>query len=187
MPTRCRSLDGLIGCGRLDTLLVSGYSALEDLSALAQLPVTDLRLLGRPYAGGPVAKLATFDGAWVRRLAIKHRDLRTGLYTVPDSLPLTELVVDSPARSRSLLGVRRFPTLEAVSVLGPLSAAEVGELAELPKLRRLVLDLTGVEGADLSPLDALTAVEIQLCGVHSSDHETVRAVLPTDMRVEFAG
>ncbi|WP_158850140.1 NACHT domain-containing protein [Saccharothrix deserti] len=165
----CRSLDGLVGCGRLETLIVSGYSALEDLSALAHLPVTDLRLLGRPYAGGPVADLATLDGAAVRKLTIKHPHLRDGLHALPDSLPLTELVVDSPAHSRSLLGVRRLVTLETVSVLGPLTAAEVAELAELPSLRRLVLDLTGTEEVDLGPLDALTAAEIELLGLDRSN------------------
>ncbi|ONI80418.1 hypothetical protein ALI22I_44670 [Saccharothrix sp. ALI-22-I] len=180
----CRTLNGLIGCKSLHTITVSGFSALADLSALAHLPVTTLRLLGRPYVGGPSVDLDTLDGARVSDLAIRHRALRDGLHALPDSLPLTDLAVESPGHARNLAGIGRFRGLTTVHARGVPSVAEAGELAVLPALRRLVLDLTGIDRPDLGPLAGLS-VEFELRGVAPDDRPALRATLPDAPRVDF--
>ncbi|MEU5696455.1 NACHT domain-containing protein [Actinosynnema sp. NPDC020468] len=170
----CRSLDGLLGTESLRTVVLSVFSALEDLSALARLPVTTLNLVGVPFPGGPVAKLATLDGAHLTSLTVKHPDLAHGLHTLPASLPLEHLSLKS--RSNSVEGVSRFPALRTVSVLGGLTPAEAEELAGLPNLESVRLDVTAAD-FDPSALEVLAEVDVVVKGA-------VAGTLPPRVRVD---
>ncbi|NRN65796.1 NACHT domain-containing protein [Kibdelosporangium sp. 4NS15] len=173
-----RSLRGLAGCVSLRSVWISGYAnALRDLSTLAELNVTELRLHIPGYRGGSVPALKSLTGAGLQRLSIRHPQLADGLHPLPDDLPLTELAVDMRPERRSLLGIERWPTLTTVSAQGIPTAEEVRELSRLPALRQLTLNnVQSIE--DLVRLRPLGSLRIELFNVPSADVQTARDALP---------
>ncbi|MQA08574.1 MAG: NACHT domain-containing protein [Pseudonocardiaceae bacterium] len=171
-------LSGLTGCRALRTLRVSGYSALRDMSMLAELDVEELHLHPTPqFRNRRVPELGTLTGSRLRRLSTNHPKLASGLHPLPADLPLEELTLDARAEQRSLLGVDRFPALQAVTANGVPSLDEVRALGGLPVLRRLVLhDARPVD--DLVRLRPLDSVRVELFGVRRSEQNAVRAALP---------
>jgi hypothetical protein len=171
-----RRLTGLVGCDALRVLRVSGYSALQDMSALAGLGVEELHLhTTGGYVDSHAPRLATLAGAPLRRLSIRHPALSRGLHALPADLQLTELVLGGRAEYRSLLGVERYPALETVTVTGVPDADEVRALGELPALRRLVLrGARPVE--DLVRLRPLGSLCIELFDV--TDRAAAQTALP---------
>lgn len=148
-------LAALVRCRTLRSLRVSGYSALQDLSALATCTVERLTLhsIARTI-NRALVDLATLAGARITYLSIQHPRLAASLDALPADLPLVELELTNRAEQRSLLGVDRWPTLEKVTANGVPTAPEVEALAELPRLRHLVLYSAGpvVELERLQPL-----------------------------------
>jgi NACHT domain/NACHT N-terminal Helical domain 1 len=172
------SLDGLAGCNQLRSLWISGYSALEDLSALAGLAVADLRLLLTfTYRGSSAPALDTLTGARLRRLSIRHPDLTGGLHALPADLPLVELDLAMRPDERNLLGIGRWATLETLTARGIPSVEEMRELASLPNLRRLELDRIEPVG-DVVRLQPLGRLRIELSGVSRADEPALRDALP---------
>lgn len=173
-----RSLAGLAGCDRLRVLRISGYSALEDLSALARLDVEELYLhTTGGFAARRVPRLATLAGARVRLLSIRHPELAGGLDPLPADLPLTELVLDGRPGSRSLLGVQRWRGLEKVTVHGIPNLDEVRALGELPALGHLVVH-NAVPVTELVRLRPLGALRVELSGIPASEQDDARLALP---------
>jgi hypothetical protein len=171
-------LGGLLGCRNLRVLRISGYSALQDLSALARLDVEELYLhTTGGFANRRAPRLATLAGARLRSLSIRHPELSGGLHSLPAELPLTELVLDSRPGARSLLGVQRWRSLEKVTVTGIPNLDEVRALGELPALRHLV-----VRGAspvaDLVRLRTLGPLRVELFDAPASETDNARAALP---------
>lgn len=165
-----RDLHPLADCAVLRVLIISGYSALRDLSGLKGSPVQELRLLtiGRTVHGYP--SLGTLAGTGLSSLTIRHPGLSGGLDPLPADLPLTELAVHNRADSRSLLGIERFPLLAKVTVTGVPQPKEIAALCALPGLRHLVLhDAHPVADlARLQPLaDRLDVLELR--GVDAPD------------------
>ncbi|HEY3140087.1 MAG TPA: hypothetical protein VGJ86_03110 [Acidimicrobiales bacterium] len=97
-------------CGTLRTLvLTTGCRFLRDLSPLAETTVEELSL------HLIAADLGTLRSDHLRRLAIRDLRLADGLHPLPADLPLRELALDNLPRSRSLVGVERWSTLEQVA------------------------------------------------------------------------
>jgi hypothetical protein len=173
-----RSLRGIARCRNLRSLQVSGYiSALEDLSTLAELDVTDLRLHIGGYGGGPVPALDSLARARLRKLSIRHPRLANGLYPLPADLPLTELVLEMRPEQRCLLGVGRWTSLETITAQGIPGVDEVRELGKLPVLRHLALDSVSPVD-DLVRLRPLGALRIELFQIPRADAEAARDALP---------
>ncbi|WP_370950120.1 NACHT domain-containing NTPase [Amycolatopsis sp. cg5] len=172
-------LGGLAGCRALRSLRITGFhSVVEDLSALASLPVEDLELHVNPgFRGGRAPRLDTLAGAPLRRLSIQHPALDSGLHAVPPDLPLTTFELGMRPDRRSLLGIGRWQRLETVSARGIPDIEEVRELAGLPFLKRLVLG-DAVPVADLVRLRPLGALRIELSGVPAADAQAARDALP---------
>lgn len=147
----------LVRCRNLRELKVSGYSVLQDLSALSSTAVEHLTLqtVTKTMSGASI-DLGTLAGCPVRHLTVQHPDFARGLYSLPEDLPLAELRVANRAGQRSLLGIARWPSLTAVAVHGVPTRAEVNELRELANLRRL--DLYAVSSASVT----LPGVEVRL-------------------------
>jgi len=173
---QARDLGGLAGCDRLRVLRISGYSALQDLSALTELGVEELY----PHTTGGFASrrtpgLATLGGARLRLLSLRRPGLSGGIEQLPENLPVTELVLDS--RPGSLVGVRRCARLEKLTVAGIPSVDEVRELRDLPALGRLI-----VRGAmpvsELVRLRPLGRLSIELFDVPASLAGSARDALP---------
>ncbi|TCO62700.1 NACHT domain-containing protein [Actinocrispum wychmicini] len=161
----------LIRCRNLRSLRVSGFSALQDVSALAKCAVDRLAL--HPIArttNRALIDLATLAGARLTALSIQHPRLAAGLHPLPDDLPLVELEITNRAEQRSLLGVDRWPTLEQVTANGVPREPEVEALAELPRLRHLVLHVNepAVDLERLRPLVWSLDV-LELYGVKNVD------------------
>jgi hypothetical protein len=173
-----KHLRGLAGCRALRSLWISGYtSALEDLSALADLDVTDLHLHIGGYGGGRVPALDSLAGAGLRRLSVRHPGLTDGLHALPGDLPLAELELAMRPHQRCLLGVERFSALETVSVQGIPSVEEVRELGKLPALRRLTLDRVRPI-ADLVRLRPLGPLRIELFQIPRAEARAAQDALP---------
>lgn len=147
-------LTPLVRCPKLRVLKVSGYSMLQDLSALATMSVDrlTLRTITRTMSGASI-DLDTLAGAPVRQLYVQHSDFARGLYSLPEDLPLVELGVTNRAEGRSLLGITRWPSLTTVAANGVLTREEVKELGQLANLRRL--DLYGVPEDDVGATDGM--------------------------------
>jgi hypothetical protein len=176
-----RDLHGLTGCTTLRSVEVSGYhNAIEDLSALAGLAVTDLRLLTGGHDGAAVPALRTLTGAPLHRLHIRHPALHSGLAGpggLPHDLPLTELTVDIRLEDRNLLGIGHWPHLHTVTAYGVPRAEEVEALAELPELRHVVLHHVR-DAEQVSRLRALVRVRLTLFDVPTEAEKAVREALP---------
>jgi energy-coupling factor transporter ATP-binding protein EcfA2 len=152
-------LSPLLRCRNLRVLKVSGYSVLQDLSALAHASVEELELrtVTKTTSGASI-DLRTLAGARVRRLAIQHADFARGLYSLPADLPLVELFVTNRAERRSLLGIARWPSLTHVAANGLPTAAEIAELGKLADLRRLDLYEVSEEEAAAVALPGVTVL-----------------------------
>lgn len=173
-----RGLRGIARCRNLRSLQVSGYtSVLEDLSTLAELDVTELRLHIGGYGGGPVPALDSLAGARLRKLSIRHPRLTDGLHPLPADLPLTSLVLEMRPDQRNLRGVERWAALESVAAQGIPGVDEVRELGRLPALRHLALDSVGPVG-DLVRLRPLGALRIELFQVPRADADAAHEALP---------
>ncbi|MFI5611892.1 NACHT domain-containing protein [Amycolatopsis sp. NPDC051903] len=170
------SLDGLTDCGALRSLWITGYSsALTDLSALARMHVTDLRL----HAGtlDAITALATLGDVRLPRLSLRHRKLAHGLELLPEGLSVGELVLDMGPDQRNLHGISRLADVTTVSAAGIPSVAEVDELASLPSLRTVVLT-SATPIRDLVRLRRLGSLRIELSGLTPADDQAAREALP---------
>ncbi|WP_284748258.1 NACHT domain-containing protein [Amycolatopsis sp. RTGN1] len=177
-------LDELVDCTGLRSLWISGFSsALNDLSALARMGVTDLRL----HAGSleAITALRTLDGTLLPRLSLRHRKLSQGLDVLPEGLRVGELEVAVRADQRNLRGITRLAEVEAVSMAGIPSVEEVSELAALPTLRRLALTTTEPVG-DLVRLRRLGPIRVELHGVPKAQEGAARDALPEADLVLYA-
>jgi hypothetical protein len=143
---------------------------LRDLSPLADTTIRAL-VLHRV----DLAELDSLRGAHLDRLRIQHRDLAGGLLVLPETLPLRELILDNQGTSRSLTGIHRWPDLATVGLTGAPSADEVLTLAELPRLRRLVLSrVDPLDGlAELTAIPRWPALEV--VELPDADEPTLRA------------
>ncbi|WP_441296355.1 NACHT domain-containing protein [Amycolatopsis sp. CA-126428] len=169
-------IDGLVDCTGLRSLWISGFSsAITDLSALARMRITDLRL----HSGSldAINALHTLEGILLPRLSLRHRKLAQGLDLLPEGLRVGELEVAVRADQRNLRGITRLAEVEAVTVAGIPSVEEVGELAALPTLRRLTLT-TSEPVQDLVRLRRLGPVRIELHGVPKAQERAAKDAVP---------
>jgi hypothetical protein len=187
-----RPLDPLAAIPNLTTLELVQNEQVRDLSPLADTRhLRDLRMTHCPQISdlSPLARttverlelhfllsaaLPTLAGAPLRALTVRDRRLATGLQPLPADLPLTELTIDNTEHDRNLTGITRWPTLEQVTATGVPTAAEIAELAALPRLRMLFLYRP--QPADLHRLAALAGTcRVRLREVAPSKLDTVRA------------
>lgn len=164
-----RDLRPLADCRTLRLLILSGYSAVRDLSGLRGSSVEELHLhtIGKTVHRYPA--LDTLSGNRLRSLSLRHPELAAGLHSIPADLPLTELTIRNHKEDRSLRGIQRFPLLAKLTVNGALPEDAVA-LSELAALRHLVVHdpypLAGL--AHLRPLaDQLDILELR--GVNEPD------------------
>jgi hypothetical protein len=199
-----RPLDPFATIPNLHTLELLQNEVVRDLSPLARnRRLRDLRLTHcplirdlSPLARGAVERLSlhfvpadpgTLAGAPLRALTIRDAKLAGGLHAIPADLPLVELTLDNPEHARDLTGVGRWQSLEHVTVAGVPGAAELAELATLPRLRHLTIRRP--EPADLGRLAALPgAYRLDLEELGAARLDSVLAAAPArpdlDLRLD---
>jgi hypothetical protein len=155
--TVLRSLAPLTRCASLRSLHLAGCPLLRDLSPLAATAVDTLGLHLMSAA------LGTLRGSRIRSLSIRDRAIESSLGALPAELPLHELTVDNRPPRRSLRGIGRWPELERVKLFGAPDAADVQELATLPRLRHLELNTPASVGAlaDLPGIGSLRRLDVR--------------------------
>ncbi|SNY66963.1 NACHT domain-containing protein [Paractinoplanes atraurantiacus] len=131
--TVLRNLTPLTTARELRVLHLASCPMLRDLSPLRHTRLTELRL----YLMN--ASLPTLTGAPITRLVIRDRTLTAGLHDLPDTLPLTELVLENRPPDRNLQGIERFTGLRHVEFIGTPSRLELESLAALPHLTTLTV------------------------------------------------
>ena len=173
-----RDLSPLTSCRQLQELRLTHCPLLRDLAPLARTTVERLALHFVP------ADLGTLAGSGLQSLAIRDRRLADGLGTLPASLPLLELTLDNAPEDRNLLGIRRWSTVELVTVTGIPGPAEIAELAALPRLRQIVLRRP--EPADAGRLHALRRpCRIDLEEVDPRHRASLLAALPAEPALDI--
>jgi hypothetical protein len=155
-----RDLSPLTACTQLRELRLTHCRLIRDLSPLARTTIQRLELHFLL-----AVDLATLAGARLRALTVRDRRLATGLHPLPTDLPLTELTIDNAEHDRNLTGITRWPTLDQVTVNGVPTAAELAELAALPRLRKLILHRPEPAGLPrLADLPRTCRVELEEVG-----------------------
>jgi hypothetical protein len=175
-----RDLTPLTGSRSLRVLrLTTGCQFLEDLSPLADTLVDELGL----YLVKSV-DLASLRGTRLHRLVIRDQGIEAGLHTLPEDLPLREIVIDNLPRYRNLRGIDRWPTLEHVVIKGVPRPDEIDALATLPALRHIVIHGPDIV-ADLPRLTLLPALRrLDVNDVPAPEVDAVWSVLQAVTNVE---
>jgi hypothetical protein len=171
----------LAGCETLRTLELAGGQRLKDLSSLEDTTVEELTLSLVP------ADLRTLRCRRLQHLRVRDGRLRDGLLLLPADLPLRQLTIDNPPRSRNLVGVDQWRNLEYVEMTGMPRADEIEALARLPKLSWLSLRVPErpEDLGILDPIDRLT--DLELWDLDEAGEERAEAALRhrPDLRIHF--
>ena len=158
---RDRHLATLADCTQLRSLVLVRCSSLRDLSALADVGLTQLSLAFDD--GVDVSSLASL--VTLQELTVRLRRL-TDLRMLPALPALRHLAYGGRLPESSLQGIERFDALEHLEIVGPPSSEDVARLASLPHLTHVTSaattddDATWVDGLR----QALPAVQIVIEG-----------------------